>query len=250
MPAATTFELRGVVHLVRPWGSPARDVDQLLHGIASAPAEVLFRHAVQHQLRHPGAEELAPDDFTSWIGGVVQDSETAERLSFEVQGGHTTPEALRAALVAVLETLPVGKRIQHDAPEGSAFVFLSATSLSFPAGIEVHDAHELVDALMSADSGVWFFHLIEQPFLSAGRAPLLDWLALAGSERLVSWLDEAAHAGLPIDKARARLLKRWRQSHIGRRLAEAAEAPEDARRELGRQAVARLLRRTRSGGES
>lgn len=250
MTAAAAFELRGVVHLVRPWGSPARDLDQLMHGIASAPAEVLFRHAVQHQLRHPGAEELAPDDFTSWIAGVVQDAETAERMSFEVQGGHATPETLRTALVSVLEALPAAKRLQHDAPEGSAFVFLSATSLSFPSGVEVHDAHELVDALMSSDSGVWFFHLIEQPFLSAGRAPLLDWLALAGRERLVSWLDEAAHAGLPIDKARARLLKRWRQSQIGRRLAEAAETPEDARREVGRQAVARLLQRTRSGGAS
>jgi hypothetical protein len=250
MPPATTFELRSVVHLVRPWGTPARDLDQLLHGISSAPVEVLFRHAVQHQLRHPGADELAPDDFSSWIGGVVQDAETAERMSFEVQGGHATPEELRSAVVSVLEALPAKQRADRDAPEGSEFLFLSATSLSFPAGVEVHDAGELVAALMSVDAGVWFFHLIEQPFLSSGRAPLLDWLAWSGHERLASWLEDSARAGLPIDKARSRLLKRWRQSLIGRRLAEAAEVPEDARREAGRQAMARFLRRSRSGGVS
>ena len=250
MPGSAVFELRGVVHLVRPWGSPARDLDQLLSGIASAPAEVVFRHAVQHLLRHPGAEERAPDDFTSWIGGVVQDAETAERLSFEVQGGHSTPEALRSALVSVLESIPGRKRLERDAPEGSAFGFLSATSLSFPTGVEVSDAGKLIDALMSADAGVWFFHLIEQPFLSAGEAPLLDWLSWEGHERLACWLDESAHAGLPIDIARARLLKRWRQSHLGRRVAEAAQVPEDARREVARQAMARFLRRRHSEGNS
>ncbi len=250
MPAVTTFELRGVAHLVRPWGSPARDLEQLLHGIASAPVEVLFRHAIQHQLRHPGAEELAPDDFSSWIGGVVQDAETAERLSFEVQGGHATPEALRRAIVSVLEALPAKRRIERDAPEGSAFLFLSATSLSFAAGVEVQDAGELVTALMSLDAGVWFFHLIEQPFLLSGHAPLLEWLVQNDHPQLARWLEESAHTGLPIDKARGRLLKRWRQSLIGRRLAEAAAVPEDARREAGRRAMERLLRRSRSGGAS
>jgi hypothetical protein len=39
------------------------------------------------------------------------------------------------------------------------------------------------------------------------------------------------------------LLRRWRQSRIGRRIHEASNAPEDTRREAGRATVARLVRR-------
>ena len=42
---------------------------------------------------------------------------------------------------------------------------------------------------------------------------------------------------------RRRLLQRWRRSRIGRRISEAATAPEDTRREAGRATVARLVRR-------
>ena len=97
------FELRAVAHLVRPWGAPIRDLEQLRAGIGDAPAEVLFHHAVQYQLRHAGAGELPPDDFSAWIGGVVQDAETAERLSFAVQSQRSSPDAIRSALLGVLD---------------------------------------------------------------------------------------------------------------------------------------------------
>jgi hypothetical protein len=42
---------------------------------------------------------------------------------------------------------------------------------------------------------------------------------------------------------RRRLLRRWRQSRLGRRISDAAHATEDDRREAGRATVARLVRR-------
>jgi len=243
------FELRGVVHLIQPWGEPAGDLEQLRAGIANAPVGVLFHHAVQHQLRHPGAEELAPDDFSAWVGGVVQDAETAERLSFEVQNDGESPAALQQSLLRVLEAVPLKHRLRHDAPEGSPFRFLSATSLSYPMDVAVHDDEELVHALLAADAGVWFFHLIEEPFYQEGRAPLLEWVTASGHERHARWLAESARAAVPIDKARARFVRRWRQSRIGRRLAQATRLPEEARREMGREAMARLVRGRPSNGD-
>lgn len=237
-----SFELRAVTHLVRPWGEPAGDLEQLRAGIAAAPAEVLFRHAVQYPLRGPGAEELPPDDFSAWIGGVVQDAETAERLSFAVQGGGS-PEALRRAALGVLDMLPERRRRERDAPPDSHFRFMAAVSLSHPIGAVVHDGQELVEALCAADASVWFFHLVEQPWYGEGSAPLLEWLATRADRRLEPWLREVATSGLPIDKTRARLRARWRRSRIGRRVTEAASHPDEARREAGRQAMARLLRR-------
>lgn len=247
MKIGTAFELNGVAHLIRPWGPPAQDLEQLRQGIAAAPADVIFHHAVQYQLRHPGADELPPDDFSAWIGGVVQDAETAERMSFVVQGRNASPESLRAALLEVLDAVPEKRRVQRDAPEDCAFLFMSASSAEFLTETPVRDGQELVDALIESDACVWFYHLIQQPWFANGRSPLLDWLA-PYEPKLASWLEEATHSGMPIDKARTRVQKRWRRSCIGKHLAEATTKPEDTRREAGRLAVARLVRRrTRTG---
>ncbi len=240
-PAA--FEFRAVAHLIQPWGTPARDLDQLRDGIASAPIEVLFHHTVQYQLRHPGAEELPPDDFSAWIGGVVQDAETAERLSFAVQSGNTSAASVRTVILEVLEALPARRRRDRDAPEESAFLFLSTTSVEFSTGAFAHDGQELMEALLGADAGVWFYHLVQEPWFQEGRASLLNWLLTTRDHRLARWLEDAAGSGLPIEKARAQVHRRWRQSRIARHVTEAAASPEDARREAGRQAVARLVRR-------
>lgn len=214
-PAA--FELRAVAHLIQAWGRPARDLDQLLDGIASAPIEVLFHHTVQYQLRHPGADELPPDDFSAWIGGVVQDAETAERLSFAVQSQSTSAASVRAALLEVLNSLPTSRRRDRDAPEESGFLFLSATSVDYSTGVHVHDGQDLVEALLEADSGVWFYHLVEEPWFGDGHASLLEWLLATRDHRLAKWLGDAASSGLPIEKARAQLHRRWRQSRIARK---------------------------------
>jgi len=243
MTDGTGYALHHVVHLVRPLGVRAGDLEQLLQGLLTAPEDSLFHHAVQYPLRDPGAEQLSPDDFSAWIGGVVQDDETAERMSFVVQGANTSPSALRAAVLEVLNGVPPRRRVERDAPEGSAFQFHASVSLSVPTGLVLKEPREVVDALLEADASVWFYHLVEEPWKSGGRAPLLEWLASRREERLAGWLEEAAAAGLPIDKARGRVLQRWRRSHIGRRLAEASTLPGIERREAGRQAIARLVRR-------
>jgi hypothetical protein len=250
MAEPDAFELRAVAHLIQPWGPPACDLDQLRDGIASAPIEVLFHHTVQYQLRHPGADELPPDDFSAWIGGVVQDAETSERLSFAVQSQSTPAASVRAALLEVLNTLPISHRRDRDAPEESAFLFLSATSVDYSTGLLVHDGQDLMEALLKADAGVWFYHLVEEPWFKDGHASLLEWLMTTRDHRLAKRLGDAATAGLPIEKARAQLHRRWRQSRIARRVTEAAASPEDARREAGRQAVARLVQRVTRPDES
>ena len=52
MPAP--FELQSVIHLVRPLGARAHDLDELRDGIAVAPDSSLFVHTIQAQLRHGG----------------------------------------------------------------------------------------------------------------------------------------------------------------------------------------------------
>jgi hypothetical protein len=236
------FELKTVAHLMRPWGKRARNLEQLRNGLASAPAEVIFHHAVQYRLRHPSAGELAPDDLSGWVRAVVHESETAERISFAVQTPNASAEQVRAALLEVLDRMPSKRREERGAPEGSEFVFLSALSVVFPIGRTIRDAQDAIEALTSDDPGVWFYHLIEEPW-SGGAATLPEWLISIGEPRLALWLREAASSGRPIGKSRSQFLRRWRQSQIARRVSEGAGASEQERREASRRAVARLVRR-------
>ena len=146
----------------------------------------------------------------------------------------------------MLETVPASRRAHLDAPPGSPFPFLAATSVAFDTGVQARTPEELVEALARLDAGVWFFHLIEEPWFAGGRTPLLEWLVTRGNSRLAAWLEQAVASGLPLDAARARLLRRWRRSRIGTRLAEATAVPEATRRDAGRETVARLMRRRRA----
>jgi hypothetical protein len=238
-----TFELESVVHLVRPTGERARDLEQLRAGIAGASFATLFHHTLQCQLRDPAADELPPDDFSGWVNGVVQDRETAERISFAVQNRNGSAEELRAALLEILSSVPESTRTARSGPPGGEFVFLEVESVPVPTGISVGTGAELIEALASADASVCFYHWIEQPWFAGGQSPLLDWAARHGEARLPQWLNECAASGLPIEANRRRLLQRWRRSRLGRQVTEAAQAPEDVRREAGREAVARLVRR-------
>src|SRR5205823_1286867 len=89
------------------------NLEDLRRGIAECSVTSLFLHAHQHQLRVPAGDELHPGDFNAWVNGVVQDRETAERLSFAIQNRGGSPAELRAALLEVLDSVPGGRARGH-----------------------------------------------------------------------------------------------------------------------------------------
>lgn len=250
MEPTDAFPIRCVVHLVRPTGTRATNLEELRGAIAEASDASLFNHCVQYQLRNPASKELPPDDLSAWVGGVVQDRATAERMSFAVSSHNRYSGELRPALLKVLDDVPASQRTSRTADAEGAFVFLEVEAVTLPTGIEVRDEEQAVQALVNADVSAWFYHVIEQPWFGTDRPTLHEWLEQRTEHKLAHWLVEIADAGLPIDAARERLLRRWRNSHLGRRLGDAAEMPDDIRREAGREVVGRLVRRMRKLGPS
>jgi len=240
---AESYELVAVAYLTQPWSRPVADLEALRAAIATAPAGVLFHHAVQFPLRHPAADELPPDDFTAWVQNIVQDPATAERLSYAVQSHNGSADALRAALLDVLGALPDASRAGRRAPEGGELVLLSSTPVEFAERTLAPDAASVVASLVEDDAGVWFHHLTAEPWFTGRRATLLVWLETFAQDVLAAWLDELARSGQPIDVARRQLAQRWRRRSLPRRLAAASGEADVERREAGRRAVARLLRR-------
>jgi hypothetical protein len=154
-PGPEAFELDTVVHLVSPAGVSARNLEELRAAIARAPERSLFWHVAGGQRREPWSEELPPDDFSAWVGGVVQDRETAERMSFAVQSHRGEPGALRAALLEALDGVGTRQRETRSAPEGGEFALLTFDSVTVPTGLTARDPDALVNVLAQADAGAW-----------------------------------------------------------------------------------------------
>ena len=237
------FELETVVHLLSPAGDRARNLEELRAAIARAPERSLFWHVAGGQRREPWSEELPPDDFSAWVAGVVQDRETAERMSFAVQSHRGEPGALRAALLEALDGVGTRQRETRSAPEGGEFALLTFDSVTVPTGLTARDPEALVDMLAQADAGAWVYHLVEQPSLGGEAARLCDWLRARGAQRLAAWLAELGASGLPLEAMRRRLLQRRRRSELRRRLSAAEEHSAAERRAATRAAVEGLVRR-------
>lgn len=244
----TGFELFGVVHLVRPVGVEVRDLEELKAAVERIPERSLFHHAAGRLLRHPSSDELPPDDLSGWVAGVVQDRQTAERMSFAVESARNSGE-LRDTLVAVLASVPEKDRIAHDAPPAGELVLLMAESVPIPTGDVARTPRELIDLLTDADSSVWFYHLVEEPWMLGETTPLAAWLERQGAGWLAELFFDAAHAGQTLDGIRRRVLRRWRFNRLGQRVAAASHSTEKERLDAGREVVARLVRRINRPGD-
>lgn len=237
------FHLTGVVHLIRPVHRRATHLEELREALAEVEPACLFYHAVQPRLRVPGEDDLPPDDFSAWVHGVLQDRETAERLALARLEGAAGPDAMRAALLAALDTVSPAARRARVAPEGGAFAFLAADSVTVPTGVTVSEVSGLFEALTVADAGVWFQELIECAWWEGGDPWVVRWLRARGETRVATTLLEAARSGRAVGAVRRQSLARWRRAGLGRRVAEAARDTEAARRAAGRAAVAGLVQR-------
>ena len=237
------FARFNVVHLVRPTGRSPRDLEDLRAAIADASPTTLFHHTFAPLLRFPNAAEPPPDDWSAWVNGVVQDHETAERLSFAVQARGGSADELRAGLLEVLDRMPEATRRRRDAQEEGCFVLLELESVRVPTDYVVGEGGDLMDALTEVPVSVLFFHLIEQPWLDPDAPSLVHWLRDHGERSLAARLAEFGRSGRSLGEERRNLARRWLRSRLPQRVADAATLSDDHRREEGRRAMARLARR-------
>jgi hypothetical protein len=243
------FELSSVVHLVRPTGARARDLQELYLGLRSAPLDSVFYHAHQYVLRFADADELPPNDFAAWVLGVVQDGETGERLAYASLAAGKDLAALPATLVSVLESVPERTRVTRDAPEGGEFRFHGVESVVVPTGCVANDVPELIEHLRTVEPACLFYHLVQRPLLRPEAGDTLEaWVEGQGQPRLAAILRDAPDWGLPLEQTRQQILRRWSRSQIARRLAARTRAPEVTRQREATEAVTRLVGRIRGGG--
>ncbi len=243
MTVPETFQLQGVVHLIRSTERRAADLAELRAGIADAAPRTLFYHAVQCHLRHFAEDEAGPDDFSAWVRGVLQNVEAAERLSFAVLRSGNRFETLRETMLSTLDRAPSRGAV----PPGSEFEFLSAESLPLPVGPPIGTPQELMEELTECDASVWFWNLVEVPWLDNRPPPAGVWLRARGETKMADTLEDLASSGRALGWMRRHMLGRWRRRQLGSRVAEMSGVPEAERREAAQRIMARLVRRVKPG---
>jgi Family of unknown function (DUF5752) len=243
VPPAPSFPLATAVYLERVEGRWASNVEELMQEIANASPEILFLHAQLPRLRHDDVVGTSPDEFSHWLHGVVQDSESAERVAYAIQSGGRSADELRAALLSALACSPESERRRRRAPPGGEFVIRSVDCVAVPSGVVVSTPEELMEALPGADLTTWFHHLVEHPWLRAESAGLIAWLEGLEARPLADTLRKEAESGRGMHAIRARLMRRWRRREFGRRVIEASRDSDAERRAAEREAAAQLVRR-------
>src|SRR5262249_49925840 len=153
----------------------AETLDDLLRELAIADARVLFYHTQMPRLRPAGRDDVAIDDISAWLRGVVQDAETAERMAFALESTPRTTHDLRHALVSVLDAVPARTRARRAAPEHGALVLFTYDTVEIPDLLHADDPSDLMEQLTTADASVWFHNLVEQPWLEPESAALDHW---------------------------------------------------------------------------
>src|SRR5512134_3998792 len=235
--APDPYQPLGVVHLLRPWGEPAADLEQLQERLGQAPGDVLFAHTLRGLLRDAGGRGPGMDDLSLWVAAGLQDPGTAERMWFAASSAEPGAEPVRAALLGVLASLPEKHRLARRAPDGGEFRFLSAVPLTYRVGLPREAAGDVLEALLGDDLSVWFHHLHEERWRTGERPTVLGWLEASGEARVAGWLEETARSRLPVELARRRLRIRLRMTRAASRLGETPPARDDER------AAARLAAR-------
>ena len=162
--SADPFDLTGAVHLVRPAGPRAANLEELWRVVDEAEAPALFLHTALARLRVATAEVAPPDDFSVWVGGALGDLETAERMAFAIEDRGDSAAGVRAAVLDALRPIPPAERPLRAAAPGGEFVLLAAESVKVPTGVVAQSADELFEALGQADASVWFHLVVERPW--------------------------------------------------------------------------------------
>lgn len=159
--AVEPLVLLGCNELIEMTGARARDVGELLDGVAEAPLASIFHHTHGFLLGHRFTAPKFINQFAKWAYRELHAQALAERLSAIDPQDFPDLEDLRWEIVRLLDEYVREAHIVPRVVHGQPFHFLRSWLQTVPTGAEAHDLPGLRRAIASSDASAIYYHLIE-----------------------------------------------------------------------------------------
>lgn len=172
------FEVNDCALITLATGRSAHNLRELRDHAAEVPLDSLRHHFYEALLRPSFDDPEFGNDFALWAHDALRDEALAERLSALDPVDFTAAEALRTALVDVLEDRLAEVTTVPLAPPGHDFHFLRSKVVVFTTGRRARTPAELADLVPHLTPGSIFFHFVEARLRPPrGEDDFSAWLA-------------------------------------------------------------------------
>lgn len=177
------FEVKDCALITLATGRSAHNLRELRDHAADVPLESLRHHFYEALLRPSFDDPEYGNDFAVWAHEALRDDALAERLSALDPVDHPGGEALRTALVDVLEDRLADLPNVPLAPPGHDFHFLSSRIVVFASGRQARTPAQLAALVPRLPAGSVFFHFVEARLRPPRREDDFSaWLAQWGEQ--------------------------------------------------------------------
>jgi len=175
------FEVKDCALITLAVGRSAHNLRELRDHAADVPVESLRHHFYEALLRPSFDDPEFGNDFAVWAHEALRDEALAERLSALDPVDHPGGEALRTALVDLLEDRLAELPAAPAAPPGREFHFLRSRIVVFVSGRRARTPAELAALVPRLPAGSVFYHFVEARLRPPrGEDDFSAWLASWG----------------------------------------------------------------------
>jgi hypothetical protein len=168
-------------------GLSARTIEELLDHLRAVPAGVIYYHTHRFISDHQFASPEPPNDFAYWATEILGERRLGEQLASIDIARFRSLDALRAALVGLLQPFVAGDRVRRVAPDGAEFHVMNAVIFLLPTPFEATTLGEFLDGLTKVSVHSLSHHMIDARLrLEREHNDFSAWLEHALGERALA----------------------------------------------------------------
>jgi hypothetical protein len=144
-------------------GKKARNLSELLAGIAEAKESSIFHHTHHFLVYHDLLSPEPPNDFAYWIAHALQNRVLGEEVASIDLRACTNLESIRSNIIRVIKRVTGENttRIDRNVQAGEEFHFMESQSFVFPTQYVAHSLAEFRRCLEEVSIQSIYFHVFE-----------------------------------------------------------------------------------------
>jgi hypothetical protein len=159
-------------------GLSARTVEELLGHLRVVPVGVLHQHTHRFVSDHQFLSPEPPNDFAYWVTEILGERQLGEQLAAVDIVRFRSLEALRAAMIDILDRYLSGGRAARWAAEGSELHLTKAVSFILPTPYQATTLEEFLNGLKKVSIHSLYHHMFEARLrLEREQNDFSAWLA-------------------------------------------------------------------------